>query len=388
MKIIIAPDSFKGSLSAIEAANAINRGIKKAFKEAETVLLPVGDGGEGTMETLVAATGGEIRTVSVTGPLGNQVEAAYGILGDSETCVIEMASASGLHLVPEEKLSPLQATTYGTGQLIQHALDDGFTSFIIGLGGSATNDGGAGMLQALGMQLLDGQGNEIGHGGGELNKVKRIDLHSFDNRIKDSKFIIASDVQNPLIGLDGASHVFGPQKGATAADVELLDSNLTNWADEIEQATGIKLHDQPGAGAAGGIGGAFQAFFPVEAKRGIDVVLDYIKLDEELTNADLVITGEGRVDSQTVFGKTPMGVAQAAKNRNVPTILMTGSIGKGIEVLYDFGVVSVNSIINNPMSLKEAMEHAEELLESSAEQVVRSYFYQSVKEKGGHSLEN
>lgn len=381
MKIIIAPDSFKGSLTAVEAANAIERGIKKAFKEAETVLLPVGDGGEGTMETLVTATRGETRTVSVTGPLGNQVEAAYGILGDSETCVIEMATASGLHLMPGEKRSPLQATTYGTGQLIQRALDDGFISFIIGLGGSATNDGGAGMLQALGLQLFDEQGNKIGHGGGELNKIKKIDLHSFDNRIKDSKFIIASDVQNPLIGPEGASRVFGPQKGATAAEVELLERNLTHWADEVARATGIKLHDQPGAGAAGGIGGAFQAFFPVKMKRGIDVVLDYIKLDDELANADLVITGEGKVDSQTVFGKTPIGVAQAAKNRDVPTILMTGSIGEDIEVLYDVGVVSVNSIINRPMSLKEAMEQAEELLQSSAEQVVRSYFYRSIKEK-------
>ncbi|OKL36137.1 glycerate kinase [Domibacillus mangrovi] len=379
MKIIIAPDSFKGSLSAIEAANAINRGIKKAFKKAETVLLPVGDGGEGTMEILVAVTGGEIRAISVTGPSGSEVKAGYGILGDGETCVIEMASASGLHLIPEEKLSPLQATTYGTGQLIQRALDDGFTSFIIGLGGSATNDGGAGMLQALGLQLLDKQGNEIGYGGGELNKIKRIDLNSFDKRIKDSQFIIASDVQTPLIGLDGASHVFGPQKGATAVDVELLDSNLTHWADEIAKATGIKIHEQPGAGAAGGSGGAFQAFFPVKMKRGIDVVLDYIKMDDELTNADLVITGEGKVDGQTVLGKTPMGVAQAAKKRNVPTILMTGSIGKGVEVLYDYGVVSVNSIINNPMTLKEAMEHAGELLELSAEQVVRSYFHCSIK---------
>jgi glycerate kinase len=382
MKILIAPDSFKGSLSAIEAANAINKGIKNACKEAETVLLPVGDGGEGTMETLVAATGGTIRTLTVTGPLGNQVEAVYGILGDGQTCVIEMASASGLHLVPEGKLSPLKATTYGTGQLIKQALDDGFTSFIIGLGGSATNDGGAGMLQALGLQILDEAGNEVGCGGGELNQVKRISFHTFDKRIKDCSFIIASDVQNPMVGLDGAAHIFGPQKGATASDVELLDRNLTIWANEIEKITGIKLHDRPGAGAAGGIGGAFQAFFPAKVKRGIDVVIEYIKLDDELQNADLVITGEGSVDHQTVFGKTPMGVAQAANHRNVPTILIAGSVGKGIEALYDFGVVSVNSIISRPMTLKEAIENAEELLESSAEQVIRSYFYRSVKEKG------
>lgn len=382
MKIIIAPDSFKGSLSAVEAANAINTGIKKAFSETETVLLPIGDGGEGTMETLVATTGGRIINVSVTGPLGNQIEAAYGVLGDGETCVIEMASASGLHLVPEDKFAPLETTTYGTGQLIQQALNDGFSSFIIGLGGSATNDGGAGMLQALGMRILDELGNEIGRGGGELNKVNRLELDSFDKRIKDSKFIIASDVQNPLIGPHGASHVFGPQKGASAEVVDVLDSNLSNWADVVAKETGIKLHNKAGAGAAGGIGGAFQAFFPVEMRRGVDVVLDYINLEAELINADLVITGEGQVDSQTAFGKTALGVAQMAKSKNVPTVILAGSIGEGVEVLHDFGVVSITSIINRPMTLEEAIDNAEELLALSAEQVVRSYFHQSVKEKG------
>lgn len=382
MRIIIAPDSFKGSLSAVEAASSINRGIKKAFSDAETVLLPVGDGGEGTMETLVAATEGEIRAVPVTGPLGNRIEAAYGVLGDGETCVIEMASASGLHLVPEGKLSPLEATTFGTGELILQALNDGFTTFIIGLGGSATNDGGSGMLQALGMNLLDEQGNEISRGGGELNKVNRIDMKSFDKRIQKSRFVIASDVQNPLIGHQGASYIFGPQKGATAEEVVLLDSNMMVWADEVAKTTGIELHNKPGAGAAGGIGGAFQAFFPVEMKRGVDVVLEYTKLEIELENTDLVITGEGQVDSQTVFGKTALGVAQIANRKNVPTIIIAGSIGKDIDALFDYGVVSINSIINRPMTLKEAIENAEELLASCAEQVVRSYFYQSVKHKG------
>ena len=377
MKIIVAPDSFKGSLSAIEAANAMEKGIKKAFPEAETVLLPIGDGGEGTMETLVAATDGIVKTVSVTAPLGNQVEAAYGVLGDGETCVIEMASASGLHLVADGMLKPLKATTYGTGELIRQALDAGFSSFIIGLGGSATNDGGAGMLQALGARLLDGRGNEIGYGGGELEKIQKIDLDSFDKRIKDCSFVIASDVQNPLIGPEGASAVFGPQKGAGAEDVDLLDDNLSHWADEIFTATGIKLHNKAGAGAAGGIGGAFQAFFPVEMKRGVDVVLHYIQLDRELAETDLVITGEGKVDNQTAFGKTPLGVAQMAKNRNVPTIIIAGSVGAGVDVLYDFGVISINSMINNPMTLKEAMENAGELLEFSAEQVVRSYFHKN-----------
>ncbi|WP_373893564.1 glycerate kinase [Virgibacillus sp. CBA3643] len=382
MKIIIAPDSFKGSLTAIEAAQAINKGVKKAFHDAETVLLPVADGGEGSMETLVSATDGKIKHLPVVGPLGSKVEAAYGVLGDGRTCVIEMATASGLNLVPEEKLSPLQATTYGTGQLIKQALDDGFSSFIIGIGGSATNDGGAGMLQALGLQLLNENGNEIDYGGGELNQIKQINMRSFDKRIKDCNFIIASDVQNPLIGTDGASAIFGPQKGAKADDVALLDGNLTHWADKVAEITGITLHDLPGAGAAGGIGGAFQAFFPFVMKRGIDVVLDYIKLDEKVMGADLVITGEGQVDSQTASGKTPMGVAQAAKRRDVPTIIIAGAVGKGIEVLYDFGVISANSIINRPMPLQEAIERAAELVELSAEQVVRSYFYQKINDSG------
>ncbi|WKA58316.1 glycerate kinase [Planococcus shenhongbingii] len=382
MKIIIAPDSFKGSLSAVEAANAIDKGIKKAFKQAETTLLPIGDGGEGTMETLVAATGGEIRKAKVTGPLGNRVEAAYGILGDGRTCVVEMASASGLHLVPEGGLSPLKATTYGTGELIRRALDDGFTSFIIGLGGSATNDGGAGMLQALGMGILDAEGDEIGFGGGALADVRRIDAGALDSRISGSTFLIASDVQNPLVGPDGASHVFGPQKGADPEQVELLDRNLAHWADRIEDAAGIRLHDLAGAGAAGGIGGAFLGFFPVAMKRGIDVVLDYIQLEEELADADLVITGEGQVDRQTAFGKTPLGVAQRATSQNVPTIILAGSVGEGAGVLHDYGVVSIHSIVTGPMTLAEAIERAEELLEVSTEQIVRAYFHQNIKIKG------
>jgi glycerate kinase len=382
MKIIIAPDSFKGSLTAVEAASAINKGIINAFAEAETVQLPIGDGGEGTMETLVAATGGEIRQVQVTGPLNQPVEAAYGILGDGKTCVVEMASASGLHLIPEGGFSPLKATTYGTGELIRHALDDGFTDFIVGLGGSATNDGGAGMLQALGMKILDAEGDEIGFGGGALADVSRIDTGSLDPRITGSTFIIASDVQNPLIGPDGASHIFGPQKGADPEQVEVLDRNLAHWGDRIEEATGIRLHGLAGAGAAGGIGGAFLAFFPVAMKRGIDVVLDYIHLEQELADADLVITGEGQVDSQTAFGKTPLGVAQRASSQNVPTIILAGSVGEGAGVLHDFGVVSIHSITTGPMSLPEAIERAEELLEASTEQIVRAYFHQSVTQKG------
>ena len=383
MKIIVAPDSFKGSLSAVEAANAIDKGIKNAFPEAETVLIPVADGGEGTLETLVAATKGEIRNVVVIDPLGNKVEAGYGVLGDKKTCVIEMAAASGLTLISNEELSPLEATTYGTGQLIKQALDDGFTSFVVGLGGSATNDGGAGMLQALGLKISDADGNEIGYGGGSLDKIASIDTNSFDSRIKGCKFLIASDVENPLIGSNGASHIFGPQKGATPEIIAQLDQNLAHWANQVAKVTGIRMHDMPGAGAAGGIGGAFQAFFPCEVERGIDVVLEYSNINKFLTGTDLVITGEGRVDEQTASGKTPMGVAQIAKMQGIPTVIMAGSVSEDAAVLHDFGVVSIHSIINKPMTLEEAVRNAAVLLEWSAEQVVRSYFHSINYIKGG-----
>ena len=384
MKIVIAPDSFKGSMSSVEAANSIEKGILRAFPEAETILLPVGDGGEGTLDTLVTATKGYTVPVFVKGPLGEMVKAEYGILGDGETCVIEMAKASGLALVPASQLNPLKATTFGTGELIKKALSDGFKSFILALGGSATNDGGAGMLQALGLKIMDENGDEIGFGGAELIKAASIDTATFDARISECKFLIASDVQNPFIGPDGASHVFGPQKGASPKDVEFLDTCLSNFAAVIERATGVHLHDLPGAGAAGGIGGAFQAFFPSEMRRGIDVVIEYTKLNQLVEGADLVITGEGKVDFQTASGKTPMGVAQAAQFKNIPTVIIAGSVGKGIESLYQHGVVSVHSIINRPMELAEAMEKACELAESTAEQVVRSFFYQKniVKEGG------
>ncbi len=375
MKVIIAPDSFKGSLSAIEVANAMSKGIQKAYSQAELHLLPVADGGEGTMETLVAATNGMTKRIEVVGPLGDCVQGAYGILGDNETCVIEVASASGLALVPEDKLNPLKATTYGTGQLIKAALNDGYTSFIIALGGSATNDGGAGMLQALGARLLNKAGKDISYGGGELADIATIDLKNFDPRIKKSEVLIASDVQNPLVGLNGASHVFGPQKGATLEIVKILDKNMLHWANQIEKVAGVSLHNFPGAGAAGGIGGAFLAFFPAKIERGIDVVLKYVNFDSYLEGADLVITGEGQVDSQTASGKTPLGVAQAAKQKNVPTIILAGSVGEGVDLLYEYGIVSVTSIINSPMTLQEAMVTAAQLVEKSTEQVIRSYFY-------------
>jgi glycerate kinase len=261
--------------------------------------------------------------------------------------------------------------------LIKKALDDGYREFILAIGGSATNDGGAGMLQALGLRLLDASGAEIGFGGGVLHKLERIDMSGFDARIQNASFLIASDVDNPLVGKNGASHVFGPQKGATKEMVDILDRNLCHWADKVEEAAGIRLHHSPGAGAAGGIGGAFQAFFPSAMKRGIDVVIEYAGLEEKLKGADLVMTGEGRVDFQTASGKTPMGVAQAARKHGVPTVILAGSVGAQIEKLYPYGVIGVYSIATGPMPLEKSMEKAGLLLEQTAEQVCRTYFWKA-----------
>lgn len=358
----------------MEAALSIEKGIVHAFPNAETVLVPVADGGEGTMENLVAVTKGYTKSVLVIGPLGRTIEAKYGVLGDNQTCIIEMATASGLNLVSSDELDPLKATTYGTGQLIRDALEEGFRSFVLALGGSATNDGGAGMLQALGLELRDKTGEELDFGGGFLNQLHTISTENFDPRIGESRFLIASDVENPFVGLNGASHVFGPQKGATKEMIEILDNNLSHFANLIEKKIGIRLHELRGAGAAGGIGGAFLAFFPSTMKRGVDVVLEYVKLDDNLLNADLVITGEGQLDYQTAFGKTPMGVAQMANKRNVSTVILAGSVEGNIQSLYQYGVIGAYSIINKPMNLDEAIKNASVLLEKIAEQVCRTYF--------------
>ncbi|WP_078378797.1 glycerate kinase [Sutcliffiella halmapala] len=373
MKIVIAPDSFKGSLTALEVSTLIEYGIKKAVPEAETVLVPVADGGEGTMESLVAATNGKKVEVMVKGPLLEPVQAAYGVLGDEETCVIEMASASGLMLVDLEERNPMLTTTFGTGELLRQAMDDGYRKFILAIGGSATNDGGIGMLQALGMRFLDSNGALVGYGGAEVGRIVEIEDGDFDPRVAECEFLIASDVQNPLIGPTGASYVFGPQKGATTEMVKLLDQYLSNWANLVEKKTGILLHDKPGAGAAGGIGGAFQAFFPARMQRGIDIVIEYTELEQKLTGATCVFTGEGQIDSQTASGKTPLGVAEAAKKHGIPVFVIAGSIGEGIDELYKHGITSVHSIVNAPMTLQHAINRSNELLEFTAEQVMRTF---------------
>lgn len=373
MKIVIAPDSFKGSLTSVEVAEAIERGVRKVLLDVETVLVPVADGGEGTTDSLIISTNGHKMEVTVKDPLLRPIKASYGVLGDQKTCVIEMASASGLCLISATERNPMLTTTFGTGELIKNALDAGYRHFILAVGGSATNDGGLGMLQALGMRFLDSKGNLVGHGGANLAHIIQIDDRDFDCRIQECTFLIASDVQNPLIGLNGASHVFGPQKGATKEMVQMLDQNLSHWADLIERHTCVRLHDKPGAGAAGGIGGAFQAFFPSETRRGIDIVIAYSKLEEKLQTANCVFTGEGQIDFQTAYGKTPIGIAEAAKKYNIPVFALAGSIGDGVNELYEHGITSVHSIINSAMTLEEAFTRASELLEHSAEQVLRTY---------------
>ncbi|PTJ85614.1 glycerate kinase [Staphylococcus succinus] len=375
MKIILAPDSFKGSMSATEVTQFMTESIREVYPLAEINALPVGDGGEGTMEALVNATTGQFIPVNVTGPLGNKVRAQYGILGDSETCVIEMAEASGLKHVPEHRLNAMLTTTFGTGEIIKHALDNGYNKFILAIGGSATNDGGAGMLQALGAQLIDDFGNQINFGGGNLQHIKQIDLSSFDDRIAHSEFTIATDVQNPFIGPDGASHVFAKQKGASEIERQQLDKYMAHWANIIESYTGIRLHTLPGAGAAGGLGGAFKAFFPSHFEDGIQVVIAHTHLESYLPNADLLITGEGKIDFQTFFGKTPIGIAKCAKRYNVPVIFIGGTVDIDIEQYKDFGVVSAFSLSDGPRSLAETIANSEKLIKKATKNIVRTFFH-------------
>ncbi len=371
MKVVIAPDSFKGSLSASEVSGNIEKGVRKVFKSADIICIPMADGGEGTVQSLVDSTKGVIVSTRVKGPLLKEVDAFYGILGDGTTAVIEMAAASGLPLLREDERNPMKATTYGTGELIKHALDKGCRKIIIGIGGSATNDGGAGMIKALGARLLDKDGNDLGYGGGCLGDIEAIDLSSMDERLKSCKIVAACDVDNPLIGHRGASHVFGPQKGADPEMVKILDKNLEHYAEVVERTTGTSIKDFPGAGAAGGLGGGLLAFLGAELKRGIDIVIEATDFEEKIKDADIVITGEGMMDYQTQYGKTPYGVAQVARKYNIPVVAIVGSVGQNAEALYDLGFSGIFSIINRPMTLAEAMAKGAELLERTSESVMR-----------------
>ena len=370
MKIVIAPDSFKESLSAEAVAQAIAKGFQTVFSDAELVLLPVADGGEGTTDSLVAATKGQRFTQQATGPLGKPIQAFWGLLGDGQTAVVETAAASGLDLIDHLQRDPLTATTRGTGELILAAIDKGAKHIIVGLGGSATNDGGAGMLQALGLGLLDAEGQQIPSGGAGLAKLNSIDITSLDSRLSDIRFDVACDVDNPLIGDNGASAIFGPQKGATPEMVKELDANLKHFATITQQATGKDIINIPGAGAAGGLGGAFLGFLNATLKSGIDIVLDAVEYEKHLEGASLVITGEGRIDSQTIRGKTPIGVSKRAKAfGNIPVIALAGSVSEDSDIVHEHGIDALFSVVPGVVSLENALADAEANLYRTARNV-------------------
>ncbi|RAK12680.1 glycerate kinase [Halanaerobium saccharolyticum] len=372
MKILVAPDSFKGSLTAMEAAENIGNGIHRADSEIDVDLLPMADGGEGTVQSLVDATDGEIIKKEVTGPLGNQVEAFYGLLGDGKTAVIEMAAASGLPLVPEEKKNPLKTTTYGTGELIASALEQGVEQIIIGIGGSATNDAGVGMAQALGAEILDAEGNQIDFGGGSLDQIEAMNLNSLDSRLKDVEILAACDVDNPLYGEDGAAYVYAPQKGADKKMVEILDQNLRHFNQIAIKELDKDTNKIPGAGAAGGLGAGLVAFLNAELKAGVDIVLEIIDFESRLKDVDLVITGEGMLDGQSIYGKTPVGVSRSAAKKDIPVIAVAGTLGRGVEKVLDCGINAYFSIIDRPAELKEIVDRSPELLANLSEQIIRT----------------
>ena len=373
MKVVIAPQAFKGNLTAKEAAQAIARGVRQADPAIQCVLAPVADGGDGTVEVLVRATGGRVFTAQVTGPLGEEVTARWGVMGDGKTAVIEMALVSGLALVPPRRRDPRIATSYGTGQLIRHALQHGHRRIIVGLGGSATNDGGAGMAQALGARFLDAEGRELPFGGSALARLASIDPSHMKSGLAEAEVIAATDVTNPLCGPSGASAVYGPQKGATPAVVKELDEALKTYAEVLERGMGRQVADIPGAGAAGGLGAGLMAFADATLSPGIDLICEAMGFDSRLEGADLLITGEGRIDASTAFNKAPVGVAKRAKTKGVPVIALAGSLGTGYQAVYEHGITSVVPIADRPMSFRESLGRTRELLCDAAERSLRLY---------------
>lgn len=373
MRIVIAPDSFKECASALEVATAIAEGVRRAAPHADIVVAPMADGGEGTVDALVDATGGQRRRVRVTGPMGESVEAVYGILGDGETAVIEMAAASGLPLVPPEQRDPRVATTRGTGELMRHALEHGARNLVIGIGGSATNDAGAGMAAALGYRLLDMRGDELPAGGAALARLATIDASGRHAALAGCAVRVACDVRNPLCGPDGASRVYGPQKGATPCVADELDDALEHFARVVKRALDVDVLDLPGAGAAGGLGAGLVAFTHAELRPGVQLVAEASGLDRILEGADLVVTGEGALDAQTVQGKTPFGVAQMAKKRNTPVIALAGTLRPGYEIALAHGIDAAFSICPRPMTFEEACADVRELLANAGEAVVRTF---------------
>ncbi len=372
MKIVIAPDSFKSSLTSIEVSDALEKGVKDIYPKAQIEKIPMADGGEGTVQCLVNATKGKIYQEKVVGPLGEEVVASFGVLGNQDTAVIEMASASGLPLVPPDKKNPLITTTFGTGQLIKAALDYGCKKMIIGIGGSATNDGGAGMVQALGVSLLDTDGKEIGFGGAQLSKLNRIDVSKMDERIKRIKILVASDVQNPLCGPTGASRIYGPQKGATEEMIVTLDSALSHFADIIRRDLGKDIKDIPGAGAAGGLGAGLMAFLDAELKPGIDIVINTVQLEKIVQDSDLVITGEGEINGSTIYGKTPIGVARIAKKYQIPVVSVSALIDKSGEIVKKHGIDYLIKPENPDMDIDFPKTKKIELLKNTISEFLRN----------------
>ena len=371
MRILVAPDSFKGSLSAPAAARAMARGIRAVFPEADVVEIPLADGGEGTVEALVAATGGSLRHAAVRGPLGEPVTAAWGVLGDGRTAVIEMAAASGLLRVPEGRRDPRLASTSGTGDLVKAALDAGLRRIVLGLGGSATNDGGAGFARALGARFLDAGERELPEGGAALARLARVELAGLDPRLAETELLVACDVDNPLCGPRGASAVFGPQKGATPEAVRELDAALARFARIAARDTGREAAEVPGAGAAGGLGAGLLFFTPARLRPGVAVVLEAVGFDRRAEGADLVFTGEGRTDAQTAMGKAPSGVAAAAQRHGIPVVCLSGGLGEGADLLLTRGIDALAAVPPAPMGLEAALADAARLLEAAAARTCR-----------------
>ncbi|WP_010530107.1 glycerate kinase [Lentibacillus jeotgali] len=373
MKVLIAPDSFKGSITAREAALTMQQGIRKVRTGADIELIPMADGGEGTMVGLVETTGGSYYEVEVEDPLGRSVMTQYGLTGDDGTAVIELSLASGLNTLTEDEFDPCSASTYGTGQLIMHALNEGVRKFIICLGGSATNDGGSGILKALGYQFLDENGNRIKSGGISLKDLHVIDDSHVTPKTREAFFQIACDVNNPFVGSNGATAIFGPQKGATSKMVKELDEAMEIFANRIEQKTGQSIHQVQGAGAAGGTAGGLLGLLNAELKPGIQLVMEAVQFEELIQREtfDLLLTGEGKIDGQTASGKVVAGLAEVAKRYNLPTIALAGSVEGDLTTLYEKGLSAVFSITNGPMSLQDSMKEGRKLIEKQTEQIFR-----------------
>ena len=372
MKIVIAPQEFKESLTGIEIARAMEEGVLRVWPDCETDLVPVADGGDGTLQSLVDASDGEILSARVEDPLGRPIDAIWGALGDGQTAVIEMARSSGIALLQPEERDPMVTSTYGVGQLMSLALDAGYRNLIIGIGGSATNDGGAGMAQALGAKLLDSVGDELSKGGGALADLHHIDVSGLDPRLADANIDVACDVNNPLCGETGASAIFGPQKGADAATVRFLDDALNRYGNVLERDLGRAVMEVPGAGAAGGLGAGLMAFTNADLRPGADIVIDALELEDRIKGASLVIVGEGQTDRSTVFNKAPVAVAQRAQRQGIPTVAISGSLGDGYELVHDHGIAAAFSILDCCMSLDEAMSETATLVTNATEQVCRT----------------